>query len=119
MNKTTRVTLAATAASALALTGCSGSSGDDTVNLRMVETLTNPVRQEILGELIDEFEADNPGVTVELVSPPNESALTTVPQMLQSRSEEYTSELQSLMRNTYAVFCLKNKEPTDTSQTIK
>src|SRR3546814_3798376 len=26
-----------------------------------------------------------------------------------SRSEEHTSELQSLMRNTYAVFCLKKK----------
>src|SRR3546814_6740603 len=26
----------------------------------------------------------------------------------QSRSEEHTSELQSLMRITYAVFCLKN-----------
>src|SRR3546814_10062935 len=27
----------------------------------------------------------------------------------QRRSEEHTSELQSLMRNSYAVFCLKNK----------
>src|SRR3546814_6327121 len=27
------------------------------------------------------------------------------------RSEEHTSELQSLMRNTYAVFCLKKKTP--------
>src|SRR3546814_7350595 len=27
---------------------------------------------------------------------------------LASRSEEHTSELQSLMRNSYAVFCLKN-----------
>src|SRR3546814_3924548 len=26
-----------------------------------------------------------------------------------SRSEEHTSELQSLMRNSYAVFCLKKK----------
>src|SRR3546814_6021063 len=26
------------------------------------------------------------------------------------KSEEHTSELQSLMRNTYAVFCLKNKK---------
>src|SRR3546814_10516739 len=26
-----------------------------------------------------------------------------------SRSEEHTSELQSLMRNSYAVFCLKQK----------
>src|SRR3546814_10880928 len=27
-----------------------------------------------------------------------------------SRSEEHTSELQSLMRRSYAVFCLKNKK---------
>src|SRR3546814_8446733 len=26
------------------------------------------------------------------------------------RSEEHTSELQSLMRNSYAVFCLQNKQ---------
>src|SRR3546814_6081668 len=28
----------------------------------------------------------------------------------QRRSEEHTSELQSLMRNSYAVFCLKKKK---------
>src|SRR3546814_9859006 len=28
----------------------------------------------------------------------------------QSRSEEHTSELQSLMRNSYAAFCLKQKK---------
>src|SRR3546814_3859770 len=28
---------------------------------------------------------------------------------LQERSEEHTSELQSLMRSSYAVFCLKKK----------
>src|SRR3546814_5143132 len=27
------------------------------------------------------------------------------------RSEEHTSELQSLMRSSYAVFCLKKKKP--------
>src|SRR3546814_6773492 len=31
------------------------------------------------------------------------------PEELQARSEEPTSELQSLMRNSYAVFCLKKK----------
>src|SRR3546814_4352479 len=30
--------------------------------------------------------------------------------MAQRRSEEHTSELQSLMRNSYAVFCLKKKK---------
>src|SRR3546814_6854232 len=29
-----------------------------------------------------------------------------------TRSEEHTSELQSLMRNSYAVFCLKKKNTT-------
>src|SRR3546814_2638611 len=31
---------------------------------------------------------------------------------LANRSEEHTSELQSLMRISYAVFCLKKKKPT-------
>src|SRR3546814_9127336 len=33
-----------------------------------------------------------------------------------NRSEEHTSELQSLMRISYAVFCLKKKNSTDISQ---
>src|SRR3546814_7028018 len=34
-----------------------------------------------------------------------------------SRSEEHTSELQSLMRISYAVFCLKKKKRQTTSRT--
>src|SRR3546814_8101452 len=34
------------------------------------------------------------------------------------RSEEHTSELQSLMRISYAVFCLKKKNQTQLSRTI-
>src|SRR3546814_4113167 len=37
--------------------------------------------------------------------------LTLLP-VPQSRSEEHTSELQSLMRSSYAVFCLKKKKKT-------
>src|SRR3546814_10018580 len=33
-----------------------------------------------------------------------------------ARSEEHTSELQSLMRNSYAVFCLKKKTHTYNTQ---
>src|SRR3546814_7026259 len=32
-----------------------------------------------------------------------------LPEVEDGRSEEHTSELQSLMRNSYAVFCLKKK----------
>src|SRR3546814_1382109 len=35
----------------------------------------------------------------------------TTGRIYQTRSEEHTSELQSLMRISYAVFCLKKKKP--------
>src|SRR3546814_6628426 len=39
-------------------------------------------------------------------------AAAHVPQSHSGRSEEHTSELQSLMRISYAVFCLKKKKQT-------
>src|SRR3546814_3644408 len=42
------------------------------------------------------------------------------PSVLATRSEEHTSELQSLMRTSYAVFCMKKKninKSTDPSRT--
>src|SRR3546814_10736602 len=41
------------------------------------------------------------------------------PRSDRSRSEEHTSELQSLMRISYAVFCLKKKKQYQTKQRIK
>src|SRR3546814_4219583 len=35
------------------------------------------------------------------------------------RSEEHTSELQSLMRTSYAVFCLKKQKIKNSNQTLK
>src|SRR3546814_4670553 len=40
----------------------------------------------------------------------------TVGELLEERSEEHTSELQSLMRISYAVFCLKKKQHKNTSK---
>src|SRR3546814_7412019 len=37
---------------------------------------------------------------------------TSIHLIQNGRSEEHTSELQSLMRNSYAVFCLKKKKPS-------
>src|SRR3546814_7158361 len=39
-----------------------------------------------------------------------------LPRAYPARSEEHTSELQSLMRISYAVFCLKKKNPTHREQ---
>src|SRR3546814_8333197 len=38
---------------------------------------------------------------------------------LKNGSEEHTSELQSLMRISYAVFCLKKKQKTNTHNTYE
>src|SRR3546814_4675273 len=47
------------------------------------------------------------GYTIGFLNTPN---LITIPI---ERSEEHTSELQSLMRISYAVFCLKKKTQTE------
>src|SRR3546814_4870170 len=46
---------------------------------------------------------DQPGVAAKIFGPLAEAAINV-------RSEEHTSELQSLMRISYAVFCLKKKK---------
>src|SRR3546814_197362 len=61
------------------------------VNLPAADKMTAPRYQDIEPEAIPVVDAEN-GVTV--------------------RSEEHTSELQSLMRISYAVFCFKNKKRT-------
>src|SRR3546814_2918576 len=41
---------------------------------------------------------------------PSEAVFAIVKNFIDMRSEEHTSELKSLMRNSYAVFCLKKKK---------
>src|SRR3546814_3400382 len=43
----------------------------------------------------------------------SEGSMSTAFNLLGYRSEEHTSELQSLMRISYAVFCLKKKKNTN------
>ncbi|WP_405006841.1 sugar ABC transporter substrate-binding protein [Kitasatospora purpeofusca] len=84
--RNTAVTLAV--ASALALSACSGggsaSGKNDTVHISMVESLTNPSRTVVLKKLIGQFEAQNPTIKVDLISPPTDQADQKIQQMLQS-----------------------------------
>src|SRR3546814_9279881 len=59
--------------------------------------------QEHMGALQARCRADDPGAF------PARSLARPGPDRLSARSEEHTSELQSLMRISYAVFCLKKK----------
>src|SRR3546814_9460726 len=52
--------------------------------------------------------------TASISSPSNEASRPDTLGRGAKRSEEHTSELQSLMRISYAVFCLKKKKKTRT-----
>src|SRR3546814_8016816 len=54
---------------------------------------------------------------VGLSAPAGAACPACLPIPSRQRSEEHTSELQSLMRISYAVFCLKNKTNNNTHST--
>src|SRR3546814_6465056 len=62
-------------------------------------------QSEAIERLVQQYLLEHPEVLVE--------ALRRYEQQ-QQRSEEHTSELQSLMRISYAVFCLKKKKKKKT-----
>src|SRR3546814_2087409 len=66
-----------------------------------VETLQSDLRFKVW---IDRIKSFTDGVGTQLVVEITESITDSL------RSEEHTSELQSLMRISYAVFCLKKKK---------
>src|SRR3546814_1127191 len=53
--------------------------------------------------------SNTPGVFTEDTADMTMALILSVPRRLAERSEEHTSELQSLMRISYAVCCLTNK----------
>lgn len=89
-------------ASALTLSACaatpdsgtengetSASNGGDSaevVTLTMVESLAFPERSALMRGILDDFEAQNPNIKIDLVSPPTEQADQTILQLLQSGS---------------------------------
>src|SRR3546814_4708580 len=63
----------------------------------------------------------SPSLMVSTPDSPCSLSLAALPTRvsLPPRSEEHTSELQSLMRNSYAVFCLNKTQPQPRRQRVK
>src|SRR3546814_8941814 len=59
-------------------------------------------------------EPDRVDIDLQQLSDWTEGGVTSLVRCREIRSEEHTSELQSLMRISYAVFCLKKKKTTKT-----
>lgn len=70
----------------------------DAVTLTFVERYGNPARTASLRVLLDEFEAANPGIKVELISPPLESSQQKITQMLMAKNELDILEVTSWER---------------------
>src|SRR3546814_5009276 len=68
----------------------------------------NNLRQRVIAPSINEIMAKS-GITITYQTITEGK---TVKSLMFRRSEEHTSELQSLMRISYAVFCLKKKITT-------
>src|SRR3546814_4341645 len=103
----------------------------NTISWKTVERWTQGLIDQECREIRAAFVGD--GVTApQVVWSPTEEGLPT-PMMrhvhrywtelrgseVAPRSEEHTSELQSLMRISYAVFCLKKKKNTQTKKTVQ
>ncbi|AHV96480.1 ABC transporter substrate-binding protein [Paenibacillus sabinae] len=67
--------------------GAAGSGSTEPVKIRMIESLTSPARTEVLKQMVSKFEEANPGIDVELISPPLDSADTKIAQMLSSKAD--------------------------------
>lgn len=57
------------------------------VKLTMVESLTSPARTATIRSILDKFEQANPGITVELISPPLSNADDKIAQMLMQKQD--------------------------------
>ena len=64
-----------------------GAYAEEKITLTFAETMTSPERTLVLEDAIKAYEADHPNVTIELVSPPYESAETKVASMLAAGQE--------------------------------
>src|SRR3546814_6762905 len=81
----------------IALTGALAAPGDDEA----------PPRPPL--NLVGDFGGGSTFLVMGILAALVERARTGEGQVVDTRSEEHTSELQSLMRISYAVFCLKKK----------
>src|SRR3546814_1346617 len=91
---------------------CTGAAGDDIdIRVPLGTRIFDAGTEELIGELTYEGQRVKvaQGGHRGLGNPHFKSSVNRTPYKATKRSEEHTSELQSLMRISYAVFCLKKK----------
>src|SRR3546814_7300736 len=84
----------------------------DLDSLAIVDQISFHHLGKLCGPLAAEIGA-NPAINYQSAAPHGDTPV----RLLNERSEEHTSELQSLMRISYAVFCLKKKQQVQNGRT--
>lgn len=80
-----------------------GKDSDGKVTLKMIESLSSPARTALLNELIDKFEAANPNIKVELISPPFNGADQKITQMLMAKETLDVVEVREFNAKQFAM----------------
>ncbi|MFI7614581.1 ABC transporter substrate-binding protein [Nonomuraea terrae] len=106
--------LSVAAAAMLVLAGCGSGSSSSEIRLRMIESLTSPERTKLIKSLIAGFEKANPGVTVELISPPLDSADQKITQILQTKKDLDVLEVRDHTAKSFSNNGWLAELPTDT-----
>ncbi|MFF5209643.1 ABC transporter substrate-binding protein [Streptosporangium sp. NPDC000396] len=86
----------------MTLASCGADDAAGTVKLRMIESLTSPDRTKLLKSLITDFEQKNPGIKVELISPPLESADQKITQVLQTKKGVDVLEVRDFTAKSFS-----------------
>ena len=80
MKKLLAILMSATMLLSLAVVPAGAS--EEKITLRMIDTLASESRTAAIEKIIADYEAENPNITIELISPPTEGADQKVQQML-------------------------------------
>src|SRR3546814_8720253 len=104
---------------------CASDLGDPVAALRIGVGLHRPREADVGNTVVDERDIAYAGLDDRAFAPDDLWARGIVRAekpapalLLARRSEEHTSELQSLMRISYAVFCLKKKKKNNKTHTM-
>lgn len=95
------------ALSVVSLAGCGNTKSDnsnaleETVTLKIVESLTSESRTKILKEIANKYTEKHPEVSFEFISPPQESAEQKISQMLLAKDDVDIVEVRDLSQTQY------------------
>lgn len=80
----------------------SADSAHEKITLKIVQSLISPQRTAKLEQLIDQYEADHPNISIQLITPQNSTPDKTILTMLEENREVDIVEVRDITAHEYA-----------------